>query len=333
MATVPTGLANSLDAAGTRAKLDTAAKKLVKHRVILAEILKECTDEFKDFDLKYIQDNCFVGEVKMDIVSVDQDIPDADETDTSDADTSVVGSDTEDASIKEGTIRYDLIFDAVVPDTQKQIRMVINVEIQVSTDLPYSIVTRAIYYAARLVSRQKGTVFTNSDYQKIQKVYSIWICPDPKKMNANSIAEYGITQQKVIGRVKEKVENYDKIKIIILSVNDEGMENRNTIIRLLSTLLSTTESVENRKKILQNDFNISMTKEIEEEVAEMCNLGMAVELKGVEKGVAQGIKQGVEIKLIEDIKNLMDTLKLTAEQAMDALKVPKEDQEYYAKKL
>ena len=317
MATVPTELANSLDAAGTRAKLDTAAKKLVKHRVILAEILKECTDEFKDFDLEYIQENCFVGEVKMDIVSVDQDIPDAD--------ASVIGSDTEDASIKEGTIRYDLIFDAVVPDTQKQIHMVINVEIQVSTDLPYSIVTRAIYYAARLVSRQKGTVFTNSDYQKIQKVYSIWICPDPKKMNANSIAEYGITQQKVIGRVKEKVENYDKIKIIILSVNDEGMENRNTIIRLLSTLLSTTESVENRKKILQNDFNISMTKEIEEEVAEMCNLGMAVELKGVEKGV--------ELTRLEDIKSLMKTLNLTIQQAMDALQVPKEEQDYYAKRL
>ena len=85
------------------------AKKLVKHRVILAEILKECTDEFKDFDLKYIQDNCFVGEVKMDIVSVDQDIPDVlMKLILHDADTSVVGSDTEDASIKEGTIRYDL---------------------------------------------------------------------------------------------------------------------------------------------------------------------------------------------------------------------------------
>ena len=313
MANVPTELANSMDAAGTRAKLDTAAKKLVKHRVILAEILKECTDEFKDFDLEYIQENCFVGEVKMDIVSVDQDIPDAD--------ASVIGSDTEDASLNEGTIRYDLVFDAIVPDTKKQIRMVINVEIQVHTDLKYSVVTRAIYYAARLISRQKGTVFTNSDYQDIQKVYSIWICPDPKKMNANSIAEYGITQQKVIGRVKENVENYDKIKIIILSVNDEGMENRNTIIRLLSTLLSTTESVENRKKILQEDFNIPMTKEIEEEVAEMCNLSMAVELKGVEQA------------RLEDIKNLMATLNLTIQQAMDALKIPKEEQAHYAEKL
>ncbi len=325
MSVIPTEIANSIDASETRAKLDAVAKKLIKHRIILAEILKECTEEFKDFDINFIMENCFVGEVKADIISVDQDIPDVD--------LRIVGSDTEDSSQKEGIIRYDIVFDATVPNTAKTVRMVINVEIQVNMSISYSVVTRAVYYAARLISRQKGTVFEHSDYQKIQKVYSIWICPDPKKKNANSIAEYGITQQKTVGRVVEAVENYDKIKIIILSLNDEGMENRNTIIRLLSTLLSTTESVENRKKILENDFNIPMTKEIEEEVAEMCNLGMAVELKGVEKGVAQGIKQGVEIKLLEDIRSLMKTLKLSAEQAMDALQVPKEEQSYYADKL
>ena len=49
MATVPTSLANSIDASDTRAKLDAVAKKLIKHRIILAEILKECIEEFKDF--------------------------------------------------------------------------------------------------------------------------------------------------------------------------------------------------------------------------------------------------------------------------------------------
>ena len=52
MATVPTSLANSIDASDTRAKLDAVAKKLIKHRIILAEILKECVEEFKDFDIK-----------------------------------------------------------------------------------------------------------------------------------------------------------------------------------------------------------------------------------------------------------------------------------------
>ena len=122
-----------------------------------------------------------------------------------DADSSIVGSDTEDNSKNEGLVRYDLVFNAIVPKTREKIRLVINVEIQVDTELSYAIVTRGVYYAARLISRQKGTVFEHMDYDKIQKVYSIWICPDPNKENVNSIAEYGFTQQKVIGKVNEPV--------------------------------------------------------------------------------------------------------------------------------
>ena len=71
--------------------------------------------------------------------------------------------------------------------------------------------------------------------------------------------------------------------------------------------------------------DIPMTKEIEEEVLEMCNLGMAVEMKGFD--------QGVEKSILQSIKNLMETMKWTAQQAMDALKVPKEEQERYMEKL
>ncbi len=64
-----------------------------------------------------------------------------------------------------------------------------------------------------------------------------------------------------------------------------------------------------------------MTKEIEEEVLEVCNLGMAVESAGAEK------------TMIKNIKNLMESMKWTAQQAMDALKIPKNDQAKYAAKL
>ncbi len=186
-----------------------------------------------------------------------------------------------------------------------------------------------MYYAARLISRQKGTVFERSDYDKIQKVYTIWICPSPSGDNTNSIVEYGLKPTKTIGQVNEPVENYDKMKIIIISLNDEGMEGDNSIIRLLSTLLSTTECVEKRKQILETEFNIPMTKEIEEEVLEMCNLGMAVELNGVKRGFTQG----TEATTLQNIKNLMDTMKWTAQQAMDALKISKSDQARYAAML
>lgn len=46
----------------------------------------------------------------------------------------------------------------------------------------------------------------------------------------------------------------------------------------------------------------------------MCNLS-----KGIEE---RGIAIGVERTTLNAIRNLMETLKLTAEQAMEALKVP-----------
>ena len=65
----------------------------------------------------------------------------------------------------------------------------------------------------------------------------------------------------------------------------------------------------------------------------MCNLGMAVELKGVKRGIETGIAQGREQSLLESIRNLMKNLKLSAEQAMDALGIPKDDQARYAAML
>ena len=190
-------------------------------------------------------------------------------------------------------------------------------------DRGYPIISRAIYYLSRLISRQKGTIFTHSDYGKIQKVYSIWICPDPGKEKMNSIAKYGFTQKEVIGIVDEPVENYDKMEAVIICLNDEGMENRADIIRLLSTLLSTTESVEKRKRILEDEFHIPMTKEIEEGMQDMCNYGSAIQ--------SYGEKKGVEKTILEMIRNLKETMNLTTQQAMEAMKLSKDDQEKYKK--
>lgn len=44
-------------------------------------------------------------------------------------------------------------------------------------------------------------------------------------------------------------------------------------------------------------------------------------------------KEAEEKRLLQDIRNLMDTMKLSVEQAMDALKVPDYDKEKYAARL
>ena len=179
MTTEQTALANSIDASESKANLDEAAKKLVRHKIILAEILKECVDEFREYDIPYIMDHCFASSVHTNEIAVDQDMLDAD--------SSIVGANTEDGSNKEGVVRYDLIFDAVIPKTKDIIRVIISIEIQVEMNPGYPIITRAIDYLGRLISRQKGTVFTRSDYGKLHKVYSIWICPDPSRAKSNQL--------------------------------------------------------------------------------------------------------------------------------------------------
>ena len=47
-------------------------------------------------------------------------------------------------------------------------------------------------------------------------------------------------------------------------------------------------------------------------------------------GVALGIGRGEERSLTASIRSLMETLHLTAEQAMDALRVPQKDRAKYA---
>ena len=55
--------------------------------------------------------------------------------------------------------------------------------------------------------------------------------------------------------------------------------------------------------------------------------------KGMAKGIAKGRAEGVAENTLASIKNLTETLGLTIEQAMAALKVPEIDRPKYAKQL
>ena len=79
----------------------------------------------------------------------------------------------------------------------------------------------------------------------------------------------------------------------------------------------------------KEDFDIAMTKTLESEVSAMCNLSKGVEERGIAIGLERGMERGLEAATLNAIRNLMETLKLTAEQAMEALKVPEEEKVKY----
>ncbi len=129
---------------------------------------------------------------------------------------------------------------------------------------------RGFYYCGRMISEQYGTVFTDEHYEKIEKVYSIWICPDPAKKRKNGIFKYHTVEDIIYGTPYTKEQNYDLMEVVILNLGDADKDSDLEILDLLNTLFSMTTPPEEKKQRLHDDFEIAMTVEFESGVREMC---------------------------------------------------------------
>ena len=158
-----------------------------------------------------------------------------------------------------------------------------DLEIQLNDTPGYPLVTRGFYYCARMISEQYGTVFTDEHYEDIQKVYSIWICPDPAKKRRNGIFKYHTVQDTIVGDSDVKSESYDLMEVVILNLGDADESSELEILDLLNVLFSTTATPEEKKKRLNDEFDIAMTAEFESEVRDMCNLSKALVEQGIEQ--------------------------------------------------
>ena len=85
------------------------------------------------------------------------------------------GISTEDRVPYEQVVFYDIRFYVRNPKVDENVGIVIGIEAQKSFYPGYDLVTRGIYYAARMISSQMGVEFTGENYNQIKKVYSIWI--------------------------------------------------------------------------------------------------------------------------------------------------------------
>lgn len=323
MAEKPTYISKVVDSASGNGDCDSVCKKVLATKEIAAHILKEVVSEYKncsiDDIIRYISD----VEIGQEPVDVD-DIPPAIETGNS-----------EDSTIKEGVRYYDIKFTAAVPDrTKENINLIINIEAQKDYTPGYSLLRRGIYYCARLISSQYNKVFTNSQYDKIRKVYSIWICTNPDDGHKNTIVRYKISPEELFGSVlfkneeqkQQEKQNYDMLSLVMICLDNyhDGQTSENSIIKLLSVLLSNNIEIRQKKKILEEDCCIRMTKEVEEEVETMCNLSQGYFENGFEKGKQEGKQEGENNKLKELILMWARENK-TPDEIAGLLHVPVED--------
>ena len=340
-----TRLAGDIALAQEQALYDASCKRLLSHKIFLAWILKYCLDEYRDCDVetimeKYIEGNPSVGETGVD--------PDRSNWQTPEG-ASIAGMNTEDKLVTEGWVSYDIRFQALAPRDGSLMRIIVNVEAQNRYNPGYPLIKRGIYYASRLISAQHGVEFERSEYGKIKKVCSIWICLNAEAEKRNSITRYALKEEQLVGKNEEAAVNYDLISVVMICLGKAEESEEASLLRMLDILLSSERKAEEKIKMLSGEFAIAMSEPIEEEVAQMCNLSQGIVEKGraegmakgraegmakgraegMAKGRAEGMAKGIFDANIGSIRAMVSELHLTVEQAMNVLKIPPSERDRY----
>lgn len=282
-----------------KSKLDSSVKMVLAIKSILARILKGCVKEYSDLDVqdietKYIEGNILVSK---ELVHQDEVMP------------VITGTNTEHKSKKEGTVTFDLKFNAFVPGEDGPVQFIVNVEGQ--NTAAYPLIKRGIYYCGRMLSAQYGTVFVKKHYEMLRKVISIWVCFEGDKEERNTITRYSLQPTCLYGDHVEKIGNYNMIDVIMLYIGNDK-ETDNQVLKMLDKLFSDDYNVSEKKRFLQEECGINLSESDSKEVDGMCNYSDYVYARG-EKAM-----------LLQNIRSIMDSLKCSSQKAMDVLKVPKE---------
>lgn len=317
-----TPLAHALGQTEFDARYDKTAKKLLANKQILAQIMKGCVTEYSGCSVKEIAEKYIEGTPEVGSVGVHAD--DTNRPTKSSGNGVINGSNNEDSTLTEGTIYYDVRFDAIAPISESStaskdvIRLIINVEAQTDFNPGYPLTKRAIYYCGRMLSAQHGPVFTKSEYGKLRKVYSIWICTRPTEEFQNTLTRYSIHPEQLIGNAVEDAENYDLMSVVMICLGKPDDENYTGILKFLEVLLSSSRASSEKKKILEEEFGVAMSDELEREVLDMCNLSRGVKAEGISIGEIRMLVKQVRKGRIT-VEEAAEDAEMTVEQFKNAM--------------
>lgn len=275
--------ARNLDLAQAKIQYDEQCKKVLGDKNVLSWILQRTVREYAGMNREEIM-KCIEGEPEIGSRRVNPG-----ETNAS----QITGMANEDKVNEEGTIFYDIRFFAWIPKSREKIRLIINVEAQKKYHTGYSLTTRGVFYGARMISAQLGTEFEIPEYDKIKKVYSIWICMNAPQYIGNAISEYKLEKTDLIPGNPDRRKEYDKLSVVMVCLNTKK-ETEDQFLGMLQTLFNTELAEKEKKERLEQEYEIQMENGFGKELSLMCNLSDTVEERGIQKGIEKGIEQGME---------------------------------------
>lgn len=280
-----TYLSANIETAYIKAWYDEATKRLLCDKYILAWIIISVIDEYKDCSVQYVRGCLIEGDVRTmsETVNPNEVMP------------AIKGLNTEIQINSEGRTTFDIYFNVIRPNPKENSHIYCDLEIQNDYYPGYDYVTRGVYNCARILSSQYNTEFAGSHYEKLKKAYSIWVCTDPPDKHKNSISVVSLQKNDKVSSVDRDKEKYDLINVISICLGGPEYANYdNKIIRLLDVLLRSKMTPEEKKKILEEEYEIPMSENIETEVNNMCSYIDTVYNEAMRIGNEQGEKRGEE---------------------------------------
>ena len=245
MVNTPTALASDIEKENLFIQYDKSIKKVLANKPILARILKFTVNELSTLSLQQIESCIDSNSVMLGQTFVEPGL----------SNPKIISKQLEDDISGEGRIVYDLRFVVNLPDGEKT-KIIINVEAQRKSNPGYSIVNRGIFYAARLLSAQLNTEFTNNgsdsaQYDNMKKVYSIWICMDCPEDKEDSIVSYSLKPEILYqGNNRLNIDyTYDYVGVVVVHLSGNPECSQNQLIGMLDTLLSEMDVKAKKQKL------------------------------------------------------------------------------------
>ena len=315
-----THLAHGIEKTEYEARYDENVKALLSDKQVLARIAKYRTEEFKNYDIPTIIE-CIEGTPEISKVSI---YPG---TTTKDA---ITGIKTESKEPNEGEVTFDVRFFMITKD-EERIKIIINIEAQKAYYLKYHFEPRSVFYCARMLSEQLDREFTTDNYDELKKVYSIWIFFEAPERDSDTITEFYMEKKDVYGNPVESWK-YDYISISFIRLSTGKKQNsKNKLINMLDTLFSDTMDGASKKRLLEEEHQMQMTRELEGGIDSMCNVSLGIReralAEGIEQGIVQGIEQGLKTMILtcqnlgvskeDTLENIVKNSSIAAEQAKE----------------
>lgn len=281
---------NAMLAAKEKITKDASCKAIFKDRFVLACLMKDLFgDTYKDISehdiaTKYIEPD-----------SIREGVPISKNL------SNIQGLSEEDLSLNEGDTRYDVIFKAKAPGKGDiLVDLKINVEAQGNYNPGYSIPTRSIMYASRMLASEFGEFGNTIDYNNVYKVYSIWVCFNVSKRAKNSIAKIHMELENALGYTDDiEKSEYDLMETIILRLGDPNERTDSKAIDALNSIFFTFGK-EREQRLKELDLD---TPSIRKEVENMFNYAEVIEAYGENRGYEKAQEEN-EKKQRENVRAL-----------------------------